>query len=69
MPTISGNIPLKQCSVQAYVNFNNFAGRSYTPTAGGGTDPNAAIISPDWFEMGQWTNGTRLNGISKITAS
>ena len=40
-----------------YVNFNNFAGRGYVPGPVGNnrdrTDPNAAMLSLDWFEFGQ----------------
>jgi hypothetical protein len=43
-----------------YTNFNNFAGRSYTPTTGGNKDPNAAIVSPDWFDMGRARGATLL---------
>ena len=46
--------------IPAYVNFNNFAGRSYTPTSGGGKNPNTAILSPDWFEMGRARGATLL---------
>lgn len=41
-----------------YVNFNNFAGRSYTPTAT--KNPNSAILSPDWFDFGRAKGATLL---------
>ena len=46
--------------IPVYTNFNNFAGRSYTPIAGGGNTPNAAMVSPDWFEMGRARGATLL---------
>jgi hypothetical protein len=44
----------------AHVNFNNFAGRSYTPEAGSGNETSAAFLSPDWFEMGRARGATLL---------
>ena len=44
----------------AYANFNNFAGRSYTPQAGRGNETSAAFLSPDWFEMGRSRGATLL---------
>ena len=47
-----------------YVNFNNFAGRGYVPGPVGNnrdrTDPNAAMVSIDWFEFGRARGSTLL---------
>jgi hypothetical protein len=41
-----------------YINLNNFAGRSYTPTAT--KSPNSATLSPDWFDCGRAKAATLL---------
>jgi hypothetical protein len=50
--------------VPIYVNFNNFAGRGYVPGPVGHnrdrTDPNAAMLSLDWFEFGRARGSTLL---------
>ena len=54
-------------------NFNNFAGRGYVPGPVGNnrdrTDPNAAMLSLDWFEFGRARGSTLMCAYSRTLAS